>query len=102
MHLLGNTVQQTASRTDGSLALDLMSLQHPSRHRLMKIERTRHRIVRFHISEPNALQCSIRRHIERIGLAEESLELERIKIQLCMQWLGAEHEFIASGPSRFH
>ena len=57
------------------------SIDHPAIHRLVKVERAGDGHVRLDVLETCLLERAVRRHIERIGLAEELLQLEKLEIQ---------------------
>src|SRR4051794_24134211 len=57
-----------------------LALQYPARDRLVVVERPRHRHVRLDVGEAGARERAIRRHVERVGFTEESLDLEDVEV----------------------
>jgi hypothetical protein len=48
----------------------------------MKVQRAGHRLMRLHVFEAGGLQCAVRRDIQRVGLAIQAADAQRVEINL--------------------
>src|SRR3954452_19461944 len=73
-------MSSTPAGTEGYQSGLRLALQYPARDRLVVVERPRHGHMRLDVGEAGARERAIRRHVERVGFTEESLDVEDVEI----------------------